>query len=82
MSPIPSLKVNKTLFDQLRHEFEKNPCSTARQQVADIMFRRAIISGWIIDGIECACKGNEDKIRTLTCGRKQEKQAKNGSLLP
>lgn len=40
-----------------------------------------IISDWIIDGIKRACKGNEDKIRTLTCGRKQEKQAKNGSLL-
>ena len=49
MSPSPSLRVNKTLFDQLRQEFKKNPC-TARQQVADIMFRRASQLNIELDG--------------------------------
>ena len=49
MAPLPSLKVNKTLFEQIRLQFEKNP-QCARQQVADVMFHRAIQLDVELDG--------------------------------
>jgi hypothetical protein len=49
MAPLPLLKVNKTLFEQIRLQFEKNP-HCAQQQVADVMFRCAIQLNVELDG--------------------------------